>query len=197
QKVSTGVQDIQVKEERVEDPLAHLPPPAPSSPQTVPEPSPPDVVLPPPANPLPPPQIQESEPPPLAAAVEPPAEPEIPSVFFFDIPFYFDQSSLRFDAIAMVEVNASRLKNQREWTLVLEGRADEVGTTEYNLVLGEQRAQAVREYLVGLGLPATALQTVSYGKEQPLCYDHSLECWRKNRTVRFVLEDGSAQAPTP
>jgi peptidoglycan-associated lipoprotein len=78
-------------------------------------------------------------------------------MYLFDIPFRFDRFTLLSDAQAMVEVNAMRLKENEESSeaLLLEGRCDEVGTRDYNLVLGECRAQAVRTYLVNLG-PSTS-----------------------------------------
>lgn len=115
---------------------------------------------------------------------------EVPPVFLFDIPFNFDQYALRFDAAAKIEVNAMRLKEQGEQPkdLLLEGRCDEFGTAEYNLVLGDRRAQAVKRYLIDLGIPETNIETVSYGKDRPVCVEHNPDCWAKNRTVHFVLK---------
>lgn len=109
------------------------------------------------------------------------------SVFLFDIPFRFDRFTLMPDARAMVEVNAMRLKESDESgrALLLEGRCDEIGSSDYNLVLGERRAQSVREYLVNLGIPSANIKIVSYGKDRPLCHEHDEICWAKNRTVRF------------
>ncbi len=181
QKISTAAEEKTlvtppVKEERVVDPLAHLP----AAPPPAAEPAPPPAPAPPPVSP------------PLPVTPAPPPTPsaEKTARFFFDILFFFDQHSLHSDAIAMVEVNATRLKEAqgKGWKLFLEGRGDEVGTTEYNLVLGEHRARAVKGYLVKLGLPSTSIDTVSYGKELPLCHEHSVECWKKNRSVRFDLK---------
>jgi peptidoglycan-associated lipoprotein len=124
------------------------------------------------------------------SADEKPSGPQTPPLFFFDIPFQFDEYTLRFDAVAKIEVNALRLKEQdgKLSDILLEGRCDEIGTIDYNLVLGERRAQAVKQYLVNLGIPSTAIETVSYGKENPVCMEHSMECWAKNRTVRFVVK---------
>jgi peptidoglycan-associated lipoprotein len=121
---------------------------------------------------------------------EKPSGPQTPSLFLFDIPFQFDEYVLRFDAVAKIEVNALRLKEQdgKLSDVLLEGRCDEIGTVDYNLVLGEQRAQAVKQYLVNLGIPSAAIETISYGKERPVCMEHSKECWAKNRTVRFVVK---------
>lgn len=118
-----------------------------------------------------------------SAAVKDPSSP-----FFLDIPFNFDQHELRSDAIAMVEVNANRLKEERAGKVLLEGRGDEVGTVAYNLVLGDRRAQVVKRYLEGLGLTPLEIATVSYGKDKPVCTEHSAECWEKNRTVHFEVQ---------
>lgn len=113
-------------------------------------------------------------------------EPSSP--FFLDIPFNFDQYALRSDAVAMVEVNANRLKEERAGKVLLEGRGDEVGTAAYNLVLGDRRAQIVKRYLEGLGLVPLEIATISYGKDRPVCSEHSTECWEKNRTVHFEVQ---------
>jgi peptidoglycan-associated lipoprotein len=63
----------------------------------------------------------------------------------------------------------------------IEGQCDERGTVEYNLALDERRADAMRDYLVSLGVPSERLRTVSYGKEVPLCADHGEACWARNR----------------
>jgi peptidoglycan-associated lipoprotein len=90
----------------------------------------------------------------------------------------------------LIEVNAKRLKEYQanEWHLLLEGRCDEVGSVDYNLVLGERRAQTVKRYLEELGITSAQVQILSYGKEKPLCIEHSEECWKMNRSVRFVLQ---------
>lgn len=129
-----------------------------------------------------PPTVRESDLLPL------PVEPGAVSVFLLDIPFNFDQYSLREDALAFVEVNATRLKEEGVGQVVLEGRGDEVGTADYNLVLGERRAREVQRYLRNLGLEPSNLRVVSYGKERPLCFEHTTECWQMNRSVRMVVE---------
>jgi peptidoglycan-associated lipoprotein len=126
----------------------------------------------------------------VRSGAEKPSGSQTPSLFLFDIPFQFDEYVLRFDATAKIEVNALRLKEQdgKLSDVLLEGRCDEIGTVDYNLVLGERRAQAVKQYLVNLGIPSAAIETISYGKERPVCLEHSKECWAKNRTVRFVVK---------
>lgn len=88
------------------------------------------------------------------------------------------------------------LKNNAEWILahpefkvVIEGHCDERNTEAYNLALGERRANAAKEYLIGLGVPASRIQTVSYGENRPLCTEHNESCWSQNRRAEFVLTE--------
>jgi peptidoglycan-associated lipoprotein len=105
-----------------------------------------------------------------------------------DVWFDFDEAILRRDALPILEANAKRLMQDRVDRLTLEGRGDEIGTSAYNLVLGERRARSVRAYLQELGL-SLQLKTTSYGKDRPLCYQHSETCMQKNRSVHFVVKD--------
>jgi len=71
--------------------------------------------------------------------------------------------------------------------ILVEGLCDERGTDEYNLALGDRRARATMNYLVALGVAADRLSTVSYGKERPVCVEHSEECWALNRRAHIVV----------
>ena len=97
--------------------------------------------------------------------------------------FDFDQHSLRADALTTLEANAKVVKNGGVTRILLEGRGDEIGTAAYNLVLGERRAKTVKNYLHQLGL-SIDLKTTSYGKDRPLCLEHTADCMQKNRSVR-------------
>lgn len=108
---------------------------------------------------------------------------------FPDVLFDFDQYVLRDDALNAVEANAKRLKDNRITKVLLEGRCDEVGTAEYNLVLGERRALSVKRYLESLGLSQLQVDVTSYGKDRPLCLQHNPVCWQKNRSVHFVVKE--------
>jgi peptidoglycan-associated lipoprotein len=105
-----------------------------------------------------------------------------------DVLFDFDQAVLRRDALPLVEANARRLVQDGVTRLLLEGRGDEVGTSAYNIVLGERRARSVKSYLQERGL-SLQLRTTSYGKDRPLCYQHNEECMQKNRSVHFLVKD--------
>ncbi|GJL68033.1 MAG: hypothetical protein NPIRA06_06680 [Nitrospirales bacterium] len=106
-----------------------------------------------------------------------------------DIYFDYDRFSIRKDAISVLLENAqtlaSGLSNNK---IVIEGHCDQRGTESYNMVLGERRANAVREYLVDLGVPSENLQVVSYGKEKPFCTDQNEACWQENRRGHFVVQ---------
>ena len=102
---------------------------------------------------------------------------------FFD----FDKSDLRSDARATVESLAVWLNNYPAATLTIEGHADERGTREYNLALGDRRANSVRDYLAALGVSANRLSTISYGKERPAVLGSNEEAWAQNRRAVFVV----------
>jgi peptidoglycan-associated lipoprotein len=98
-----------------------------------------------------------------------------------------DRSDLDDAGRAIVSANADVLKKYPSWKITVEGHADERGTAEYNLALGERRASAVKTYLVSLGIPADRLETVSYGKEFPFDPGHDEGAWSKNRRAHFVV----------
>jgi peptidoglycan-associated lipoprotein len=104
---------------------------------------------------------------------------------FRDISFDFDSSSLNSSGRQNAEFNAEVLRENSDVKVVLEGHADERGTAEYNLALGAERARAVKEVLTSLGIPASRLETVSYGEEVPLDSGHDESAWAQNRRVHF------------
>ena len=101
--------------------------------------------------------------------------------------FEYDSADLTPDAQKVLDANAGLLKKYSTWMISIEGHSDERGTAEYNLALGERRATAARTYLVSLGIPATRLRTVSYGKEFPFEPAHDESAWSKNRRAHFVI----------
>ncbi|HTZ18594.1 MAG TPA: peptidoglycan-associated lipoprotein Pal [Dissulfurispiraceae bacterium] len=104
-----------------------------------------------------------------------------------DVHFDFDKYSLKDDAKPAVKELADILVKHVNLKVAIEGNCDERGTAEYNISLGERRAQAVKEYLVSLGVSSGRIETTSYGKEKPLCSDHNEDCWAKNRRAHMVL----------
>lgn len=111
-----------------------------------------------------------------------------------DIYFDFDRYDLSAGARDILKANAERLKGKATAQVEIEGHCDERGTGEYNLALGAKRAQTAKDYLVTLGVAETRINTTSYGKELPVCTEHSEECWQKNRHDRFVVKNAPAAA---
>ncbi len=103
-----------------------------------------------------------------------------------DVFFDFDQYAIRSAAVPVLEKNAALLKHTyKDSTVLIGGYCDERGTVEYNLQLGKRRAQAVKEYLVDLGVEKSRIQIVSYGKEKPFCTESTASCWQQNRRGHF------------
>ena len=103
------------------------------------------------------------------------------------IHFEFDRYRLTDEAKEVLADNARVLKNNSKVRILIEGHCDERGTVEYNLALGERRAQVARDYLLELGIPAGRISIISYGKERPLEFGQSESAWSKNRRDEFVV----------
>jgi len=106
-----------------------------------------------------------------------------------DIHFDFDKSDIRDDAKPVLNNLSQMLSANAKTNVTIEGNCDERGTSEYNLALGDRRADAAKSYLISLGIPSGRLRTISYGKEKPLCTESTEECWTKNRRDHFVLTE--------
>jgi len=126
----------------------------------------------------------------VAQPAAPPAEPkaEAPKIEFKTVYFDFDSYDIRQDAKPILSEAAQLMRRYPQISLRLEGHCDERGTAEYNLALGEKRANAVRDYLVSLGVERARLSTVSFGKERPAALGHDEESWAKNRRVELKPE---------
>jgi len=105
-----------------------------------------------------------------------------------DIYFEFDSYTVRSDDLPVLQGVAALLNANQAIGLTIEGNCDERGTTEYNLALGQRRAEAAKEYLVGLGIDAKRIKTISYGKEMPIQPGHTEADWAKNRRDHFVTQ---------
>jgi peptidoglycan-associated lipoprotein len=103
-----------------------------------------------------------------------------------DAYFDYDKADIRADARQALAQTADYLKANPQFKVTIEGHCDERGSTEYNLGLGDRRANAVRQYLTSLGVPADRLATVSFGKEKPFCMESKEACWQQNRRGHFV-----------
>ena len=108
-----------------------------------------------------------------------------------DAYFDYDKSDIREDARQALTRDAELLKRifaaDPSFTVVLEGHCDERGSAEYNLGLGDRRATAAKEFLVQLGVPADRIQTISYGKDRPVCTDANEECYQRNRRAHLAV----------
>jgi len=111
--------------------------------------------------------------------------------FSGDVYFDYDESTLTDDTRDKLSRNADLLKSQPQFQLTVEGHADERGTNEYNLALGERRANAVKDYLASLGVAATRLRTISYGEERPVCTESAESCWSQNRRAHMIVSGRS------
>ena len=128
--------------------------------------------------------------------VEPPSQPETPEMRedrlawkarVKDVYFDYDKAELRGDARAVLQENARILKENPDAKVTLEGHCDERGTEEYNLALGQRRAEVVKAYLADLGVSASSLSTISYGEEKPFAQGHDESAWSQNRLVHFLI----------
>jgi peptidoglycan-associated lipoprotein len=104
-----------------------------------------------------------------------------------DVLFDYDRHELGADARRQLEANARFLKERPQFQIALEGHADERGTVEYNLALGQKRSASARSYLDAMGVARDRLQATSLGEERPLCTEHNEDCWQRNRRVRFEI----------
>jgi len=104
-----------------------------------------------------------------------------------DIHFDFDKYEILPGDTAILKGNADLLKKNPTVKIQIEGHCDERGTTQYNLALGERRANSTRNYLLSLGIPSDCISTISYGEEKPLDPRRDEEAWRKNRRAHFVI----------
>jgi peptidoglycan-associated lipoprotein len=107
-----------------------------------------------------------------------------------DAYFDYNQHNLRPDAIKALQADSTELRDiivqYPDYHLTIEGHADERGSEEYNLALGDARAKAAKAYLAQVGIPDAQLAVVSYGKDKPVCEEHDEACWQKNRRIHIV-----------
>src|SRR5262244_2803987 len=154
------------------------------------------VAAPPPAapTPAPPPPAPTPAPPPPVATPAPPAPAPAPPADYQPNPalkpvyFAFDSNRVRPGDAKTLDANADWLKANPNQLVRIDGNCDERGTNEYNLALGERRAKASVSYLVSKGIAADRITVVSYGKERPVCAEHTESCWARNRRDDFLTK---------
>ena len=149
--------------------------------------------------PTPSPAAVEAAPTPVPVPPKPSKPPEAPEVKVTDRTlveisgylkpafFDYDKAVIRPDAKEALSGDAEFLRKWPSLKVSMEGHCDERGTREYNMALGQRRAASARDYLVSLGVDASRLQIISYGKERPFCTGQTDECWQKNRRAHFVV----------
>ncbi len=124
----------------------------------------------------------------LVAKKTPGIEGEVfESSLFKDIHFEFDKYDIRPSDAAVLKANADLLKKYHNVKIQVEGHCDERGTVEYNLALGERRANSTKSYLVSIGVSPERITTISYGKERPLDPAHNETAWTKNRRAHTII----------
>ena len=132
-------------------------------------------------------KTEEPVKPSTAGEAPPPEAPKAEAVAPQTIYFAFDDYTLNMDAQQHLQGMADHLKGAQSSVIQIEGHCDERGSIEYNLALGERRAQSVKNYLVQLGIDAARLSTISYGEEKPAAEGHEESAWSKNRRAEFTV----------
>ena len=171
-----------VKKQPAATPTPQPPPPAATTPRPTPSTVTSNVPPPPPVVP-PDPSISVTSDPLMAADIEK-INKQSP---FQPVLFAYDSDALDDVARSTMSANAEIMKKYGTWVITIEGHCDERGTAEYNLALGDRRAQAVKNYMVSLGIATDRLKTVSYGSEFPFAPGHDEEAWKQNRRAHFML----------
>lgn len=158
-----------------------------------PTPPPQTQVTPPPTTPTTPtPPETQTQPGEIAKVTPPNTEQVVPGVTFSDIHFDFDKYVIKAGDKATIKTVVDWLTKDPENKVRIEGNCDARGTSEYNVALGDKRAAAARDYMVAMGINTNRIETVSYGKDKPLCTESTESCYAKNRRDHFVILIGTA-----
>ena len=105
-----------------------------------------------------------------------------------DSRFEFDRYEIRAEDAQILDTNADLMRANPGWAVLIEGHADQRGTTDYNIALSDRRAKASMNYLVSRGVRANRISVVSYGKERPMCAEATEDCWSQNRRAHFLVK---------
>ena len=132
------------------------------------------------------PVVESTPPPPPEEPVKPAEKPK--TLDLSDVFFDYDRYNIRGDQLEVLNGNAKLLVDHTGERVLLEGHCDERGTVEYNLALGERRANAVRSFLGQYGVDGSRLTTISYGEEKPFATGSGESAWSQNRRVHFVRQ---------
>jgi peptidoglycan-associated lipoprotein len=132
--------------------------------------------------------VTQPPPPPPPPAAPSPTDEDLFGQTVKDIYFDYDKSDVRADQQAAIQADMVFLNQHPNISFTIEGHCDSRGSTEYNLALGDQRANAVKNALTTAGINASRIKTISYGKEKPFCLDENEACWQQNRRGHFVYQ---------
>jgi peptidoglycan-associated lipoprotein len=133
-------------------------------------------------------RITVTPPPARAAAPPSPTDEELFAQNIRDAYFDYDKYDLRSADKLTAEQDASFLKSHPGWKILIEGHCDDRGSAEYNISLGDNRAQSLRKALTDDGVAASRIRVISYGKEKPFCTNDNEQCWQKNRRDHLKLD---------
>jgi len=139
-----------------------------------------------------PPLARSAPPPALASGIAPGSEQDLRVNVGDTVHFAFNQYDIEDSDKGTLQKQANWLARYPRVRVTIEGNADERGTREYNLALGARRANSVKEYLVGLGISSARVDTISYGKERPVCTDSNESCWAQNRRDVTVVASAAS-----
>ena len=143
------------------------------------------------------PQATETAPPPLASSqstqssIVPGSAEDLRVNVGDTVHFDYDKSDIKEEDRSTLSRQAAWLQKYPQVRVIIQGNCDERGTREYNLALGARRANAVKEYLVSLGVSGARVDTISYGKERPICTESNEACWAQNRRGVTVIASGA------
>ncbi len=142
----------------------------------------PQEVPPPPA-----PVVEDETPDPFSQDIETANREAYARGLLGDVYYDFDKADLKPEARDRLARNAEFMRQYPAFVYRVEGHCDERGTNEYNIALGQRRANAAADYLVSLGIPRGRLSTISYGEERPVCTEPDETCWWRNRRAHFLI----------
>lgn len=132
--------------------------------------------------------VTPSAPPPPAAVKDTGADAQLFSANMKDVFFDYDSYDVSAQYQQVLQADAHFLQQHPNMKFTIEGHCDERGSTEYNLALGDNRANATKQALIELGITADRIRTISYGKEKPFCTESTESCWQQNRRAHFVYQ---------
>jgi len=133
-------------------------------------------------------RLTVTQPPPPPVATPSPTDEDLFGQNVKDVYFDYDKADIRADQESAVQADAQFLNQHTNISFTIEGHCDDRGSTEYNLALGDRRAQSVKNALTAAGVNASRIKTISYGKEKPFCLEDNEACWQQNRRGHFVYQ---------